>query len=146
MYDRVSGNIPAGHWGGHTTGSGSYPAGDPCRALGAYRTPTHKQWQDITALTKWGAYNNRYGYFAGLDRASCTNTTIASGCIFFPITGERDFSNGILYAETSGYYWSSTVGDNTNSGYNTGFDKTVFNPDGGLFARGNAIAVRCVAE
>lgn len=167
-YDRTGGAIPSDHWGDGVTAAATYPttesygydyanvsgitpasagpAGDPCKALGAYRTPTQAQWKALIDAGKsaWATYQGVAGYFFGTKAGDCNDATIAENCIFISSAGYRDCADGSLQPTTNGFYWSSSV-SNITSVYQCYFNSTGTTP-WATSQRGVGSSVRCVQE
>ena len=80
-------------------------------------------------------YNNNY---------TNKDTGLLSGPLYFGRTGYITDS-GNLNANSTGYYWSSTVGDNTGA-YNFHFNNTSVQTAENYGVRHNGFPIRCVAR
>ena len=122
----------------------------PCPT--GWRLPTQAEFQALSSSSSpaggtWAAANARgnlvAGRFYGPNHASCTLPNSMSGCIFLPVVGRRDYSDGTLYLQGSnGYYWSATE-YNSTIGYNQYFHSTNNYPNNGL-EKAYGMSVRCV--
>lgn len=71
-----------------------------------WRMPTQKEMQELVdnCTWKWTTQNEVKG---------CLVTGSNGNSIFLPATGYREFDLPTIYAERSGYYWTSTAWDET---------------------------------
>jgi len=105
---------------------------DPCPP--GWKLPINGMWDGFnTTSTRFGS-NGRYYYPEGYENRNAT------GRLFFPLTGYRDYSSGAITAmTTTGYYWlsqSAIVFNFTSSSVITTLTR----------ARSYAFPVRCVRE
>ncbi len=99
---------------------------DPCKALGSnWRLPTAEEWQAV------------------IDAENITNITTAFGSnLKLTVAGARA-SSGVYNAGVRGYYWSTTVSDNTNFAKYLYYSDFIVNPNAGGF-REQGSSIRCL--
>ncbi|KYH06601.1 hypothetical protein A1704_23665 [Chryseobacterium cucumeris] len=115
---------------------------DPCPV--GFRVPTRQQWLNLvnnTISSNIGAFNN-------------SDTNFGSGKVLvgggnkltFPITGERRYVDGSLFARgMTARYWTSTEYPSIY-GYNTYFDFGTVNASSSYAYKTSGYAVRCISE
>jgi uncharacterized protein (TIGR02145 family) len=119
---------------------------NPCPA--GWRLPTKEEFEKLNNLgSSWadvGARgNNVAGRFYGTNHLNCSLPDNMNGCVFFPATGCRNYTDGALGAQNSyGYGWSSTQVSSTN-GYYLRFHATASFPASND-SKSYGFPVRCV--
>ena len=108
-----------------------------------------KGWRLPTISNQSGMTINSSNEFARLNYLYNNNYTnkdtgLLSGPLYFGRTGYITDS-GNLNANSTGYYWSSTVGDNTGA-YNFHFNNTSVQTAENYGVRHNGFPIRCVAR
>ncbi len=71
---------------------------------------------------------------------------IVAGRVWYPATGFRYSSTGVItYVGSDGYYWSGTP-NNAALGYYLSFSASAAGTTGTMYGRGTGFAARCVSE
>jgi len=106
---------------------------DPCPP--GWRVPTLVELSVLgRVIAKWTTINGVEGCILSGD----------NGLLFFPITGSRYYSDGTLYTDGYGYYWSSSVSIPVDISCAFFFNSYSFGLGDGR--RTSGYSVRCVEE
>lgn len=91
--------------------------GDPCRYYlkGKWRMPTSAEYQTLGGVNATGTTFTTYLYTSenGVNGIRIPKT--GTPYVFFPLSGNLNFSSGALQYTTYGYYWSSSPRDASSS-------------------------------
>jgi len=102
-------------------------------------------WADVGAVTTQGlARGNAVpGRFYGYNHTVCRLPSNMQGCVFFPASGCRSYTDGALTSRgTYGSGWSSTQKSSTNGYYLSFYSASSYPADNGSKAVG--FPIRCV--
>jgi uncharacterized protein (TIGR02145 family) len=104
------------------------------------RLPTKEEFEKLSKLPRiWDEERN--GMWFAEKKKDLKNPDKS---LFLPVTGYRNNSDGDIYNEMIGYYWSSTA-RNDVYGYNIGFNAGDVSPSGNSYYT-YGFCVRCVSK
>jgi uncharacterized protein (TIGR02145 family) len=127
-------------WGDGTTGADQAKAAfDPCPT--GFKVPSQAQWG---GLFRTGTTSDAPGTATQNTWTWTGNGYTVGSNLYLPAAGYRIVLDAsLLYVNTNGYYWSSTV--NGTGAYNLYFSSISVSPGIGDGVRGYGYSVRCIA-